>query len=57
MRVVTQQHSVLREVVGAPTVETFKVMLDGSEQPALVVGHRITESQNVGGWKGPLWVI
>ena len=19
--------------------------------------HRITESQNVGGWKGPLWVI
>jgi len=25
--------------------------------PSLLLDHRITESQNVQGWKGPLWVI
>jgi len=27
------------------------------KQPVTMLAHRTTESQNVRGWKGPLWVI
>jgi len=38
-----------------PVLAVGKCLEHGRQDKAL--GHRITESQNGRGWKGPLWVI
>jgi len=47
-RVVRYWNRLLREVAGSPSQELLKKIVD-------VAFHRITESQNGRGWKGPLW--
>ena len=45
-----------RRTVNTPTPDD-KLFQKVSTAPAGEGTHRITESQNVQGWKGPLWVI
>jgi len=57
VRVVKPWHRLPREVVNAPPLETLKARLDGALSNLVWLNHRITESQNSRGWRGPLWVI